>query len=389
MIIKKRKDTQKWGYEISFRGRRFRKSGWNTRDDAQKAGEELLGRLRREISMAERDPSLSLVEAVNGFMKYSARIGKSENRLRGLYSNFKSFVLPFFTAEKRLKDITHNDIETFIDHQMKRDISKTTINHYVTDLNALLNWAVKEELIDSNPMIRVVRKRIRPERVIKKGFTPEQIKVCESALEGEERLFFRVLLFTGARLKEALSISWDDVDYEAKEVILRGTKAEGALRVIAMSNGLYETLKALENYRIDTHWIFHHPDKSKILRRDRLFKKITNRTGIKITAKDLRNVFASTIAMGSEKTRPDVQTVSDLLGHTNLTTTKKYLYSLKANRRAAVSVLDDVFTEGNDTETNTKTKKDLEETSKSLNSWWRCRELNPGHYGYEPYALTI
>ncbi len=21
--------------------------------------------------------------------------------------------------------------------------------------------------------------------------------------------------------------------------------------------------------------------------------------------------------------------------------------------------------------------------------WWRCRELNPGHYGYEPYALTI
>lgn len=20
--------------------------------------------------------------------------------------------------------------------------------------------------------------------------------------------------------------------------------------------------------------------------------------------------------------------------------------------------------------------------------WWRCRDLNPGHYGYEPYALT-
>ena len=20
--------------------------------------------------------------------------------------------------------------------------------------------------------------------------------------------------------------------------------------------------------------------------------------------------------------------------------------------------------------------------------WWRCRESNPGHYGYEPYALT-
>jgi len=54
--------------------------------------------------------------------------------------------------------------------------------------------------------------------------------------------------------------------------------------------------------------------------------------------------------MGSEKTRPDVQTVNDLLGHTNLTTTKKYLYSLKENRRAAISVLDDVLVEENDTE---------------------------------------
>jgi len=21
--------------------------------------------------------------------------------------------------------------------------------------------------------------------------------------------------------------------------------------------------------------------------------------------------------------------------------------------------------------------------------WWRCRELNPGHCGYEPHALTV
>ena len=280
MRIKKRKDTQKWGYSFSFRGKRFRKSGWNTRDDAQKAAEELLARLRRDIALAERAPSISLVEAVNGFMKYSARTGKSENRLRGLYSNFRSFVLPFFTPSMRLRDITHQGIENFIDQQMKRNISRTTVHHYVTDLNALLNWAVKEELVDSNPMVRVSRKRIRPERVIKKGFTPEQIKTCEAALEGEERLFFRFLLFTGARLTEALSATWENVDYKGKEIILRGTKTEGSLRIIAMSNGLYDTLKALENYKIDTPLIFHHPDGKQILRRDKVFKKITAKTGI-------------------------------------------------------------------------------------------------------------
>ena len=307
------------------------------------------------------------VDAVNGFLESSARTGKSENRLRGLVSNFKSFILPFFSADKRLKDITHKDIEAFIDAQFKRDISKNTIHHYVTDLNALLNWAVKEEIIDVNPMKKVSRKRIRPQNIIKNGFTPEEIKKAESALEKEELLFFRFLLFTGERLTEALSTKWDDVNYEKREIIIRGTKTEGSLRRLDMCDGLYETLKGLEVYKTESPFVFHRKkgkrvlkrDKifKRILRRDKIFKKITMNTGIKITAKDLRDVFATTIAMGSENNRPDVQTVSELLGHTNLITTKKYLYSLKEKRMKAVSVMDDIY--GTESGTDTK-NKDLE-----------------------------
>ncbi len=357
MQIKKRKDTGKWGYQICIHGKRYRQSGWNTRDDAQKAGEDLQGKLRREISMAASGSNMACVEAVNGFLEYSARIGKSKNRLRGLVSNFKSFILPFFSADKRLKDITHKDIEAFIDAQFKRDISKNTIHHYVTDLNALLNWAVKEEIIDVNPMKKVSRRRIRPQRIIKRGFTPEEIRKAESALEKEELLFFRFLLFTGKRLTEALSTKWDDVNYENREIIIRGTKTEGSLRQLDICDGLYATLKGLEAYKTDSPFIFHHSDGKRILRRDKIFKKIKIKTGIKITAKDLRDVFASTIAMGSENNRPDVQTVSDLLGHTNLKTTTKYLYSLKEKRMKAVSVLDDIY----GTENGTEIKKDSEE----------------------------
>jgi len=307
--------------------------------------------------MAASGSSMACVEAVNGFLAYSARIGKSKNRLRGLYSNFHSFLLPFFTAGKRLKDITHNDIESFIDEQCKRAISKNTINHYVTDLNTMLNWAVKEEIIDINPMKKVSRKRIRPEKIMKNGFTPEEIKKAESTLEKEELLFFRFLLFTGERLTEALSSKWSDVNYENREIIIRGTKTEGSLRRLDMCDGLYMTLKGLEAYKIDSPYIFHHSDGRRILWRDKMFKKIKIKTGIKITAKDLRDVFATTIAMGSENNRPDVQTVSDLLGHTNLITTKKYLYSLKEKRMKAVSVLDDIY--GTENGTDTK-NKDLE-----------------------------
>ena len=252
MPIKKRKDTGKWGYQICFHGKRYRQSGWSTKDEAQKEAEDFQGKLRREASLAASGSAITFIEAVNGFLAYSARIGKSENRLRGLYSNFHSFLLPFFTAEKRLKDITHNDIEAFIDEQCKRTVSKNTITHYVTDLNAMLNWAVKEEIIDINPMKKVSRKRIRPEKIMKQGFTPEEIKMAESALDKEERLFFRFLLFTGERLTEALSSKWSDIDYKNREIIIRGTKTEGSLRRLDMCDGLHSTLKGLEAYKTES-----------------------------------------------------------------------------------------------------------------------------------------
>jgi len=252
MQIKKRKDTGKWSYQICFHGKRYRQSGWSTKDEAQKEAEDFQGKLRREASLAASGSAITFIEAVNGFLAYSARIGKSENRLRGLYSNFHSFLLPFFTAEKRLKDITHNDIEAFIDEQCKRTVSKNTITHYVTDLNAMLNWAVKEEIIDINPMKKVSRKRIRPEKIMKQGFTPEEIKMAESALDKEERLFFRFLLFTGERLTEALSSKWSDIDYKNREIIIRGTKTEGSLRRLDMCDGLHSTLKGLEAYKTES-----------------------------------------------------------------------------------------------------------------------------------------
>ena len=367
MQIRKRKDTGKWGYQICSHGKRYRESGWSTKQEAQDAAEAVLSRLRREMSLATSGSNMSFVEAVNGFLAYSARIGKSENRLRGLHSNFESFLLPFFTAAKMLKDITHNDIDAFIDKQLKRQIKRNTINHYVTDLNALLNWALKEEIIDVNPMKKVSRKRIRPERIIKRGFSPEEIKKCESVLDNEELLFFRFLLFTGARLTEALSARWDDVDYANREIVLRGTKTEGSLRQMSICNSLYYTLKGLEAYKIDCPYVFHHSDGRKILRRDKLFVKIYKKTGIKITAKDLRDVFASTIGMGSENNRPDVKTVSLLLGHTNLTTTDKYLYSPKEKKMKAVSVLDAIYGEKQGTGHATEQKKDLSESLSPCN----------------------
>ncbi len=384
MPVTRRKDTGKWGYRHYYHGNNYRKHAWETRDEAVEAYQEFLDRLKREVPII--DSNITLVEVVNKFLEYSARIGKSDWRLKALYCNFKSFIIPFFSENRRLKDVNHLDIESFIDAQIKRPITRNTINHYITDLNALFNWAIKEEIIAVNPLRKINRKRIRPEIIIKEGHAPEQIKICESALNEEGLLFFRFLKYTGARLSEALTAKWEDVNYKNLEMVLRGTKTEGSYRKVDMSKGLFETLKALEKYKGDSPFLFHHENGSRIMRKDKLFKKIHKLTGIKITAKDLRDYFASIIAMGTAEFRPDIVTVSELLGHKNLNTTKKYLFSLKERRMMAVSVLDRV-----EISTNISTGQGINEVGKGSNpyvTWWRCRDLNPGHCGYEPHALT-
>ena len=123
------------------------------------------------------------------------------------------------------------------------------------------------------------------------------------------------------------------------------------------------------------------------MRRDKVFKRISELTGIAISSKDLRDYFGSMVAMGLDGNKPDIVTVSRMLGHTNLMTTNKYMYALKESMEKAVSVLDglEAISPKNSPESK---KKGLAHELNPSNHWWRCPDSNRGHCGYEPHALT-
>ena len=121
---------------------------------------------------------------------------------------------------------------------------------------------------------------------------------------------------------------------------------------------------------------FIKKDGSRILRKDKLFKKITKLTGIKITAKSLRDYFTSIVEMGDDVHRPDTVTVMKITGHTLKATHEKYLFTLEERQRKAVGVFDRI--EG--ISTNISTGENVAEGNKGAKpckNWWRCREAEP------------
>jgi integrase len=245
-------------------------------------------------------------------------------------------------------------------------------------------------LIKANPLdVSQLREFIGSTKNKKPPLDLGAVERAAAALTGEERVYFDFMRFLGPRKDEANRAEWDDINFETALVHIRGTKTDEADNYLPLSPYLLDALRTLKE-NSTSKYVF--PGKSKktkgkrIYSRARLFQKIERLTsscrdcggtkiakrrhcldckkieavsrthycskcksknvhegigcigcgstnlnpGIKLRPKDLRDVFASTV-----KTQ-DPRVLMDLMRHTNLNTTTKYLRSVNEAMRDAV-----------------------------------------------------
>ncbi|NLI13147.1 MAG: site-specific integrase [Peptococcaceae bacterium] len=155
-------------------------------------------------------------------------------------------------------------------------LSATTIQHHARVLNTVLEYAVKRQLIPSNPA-----KYAKPEPPKKKDiqfFSETHIAKLTEILE-EESLLNKVLvnlaLSTGARAGELAALTWDDIDEEKRTVrinksaqyipgqgsFVKQTKTESSKRTVTVSASVIFLLKQLkgeweaQKEELGTKWI--------------------------------------------------------------------------------------------------------------------------------------
>ncbi len=106
-------------------------------------------------------------------------------------------------------------------------LAPNTVNSYLSNLIAMLNWAMKEEWIEKNPASGLVDKNLPT--VQRRGFTPSELETIFGALGTERRaLHWRwwvcaLGLYTGARLNELCQLRTADLHEEDGVPFLRVT----------------------------------------------------------------------------------------------------------------------------------------------------------------------
>lgn len=111
-------------------------------------------------------------------------------------------------GEHSLTRLSGDDLRRYRLALERRGLKPLTVTHVLSDLRALLLWALSERLIAHTPFPRRLLPRVS--EAPPRGFSAEELRVLMS-LPGERGFVLRLLLATGLRWSEACRACADDV----------------------------------------------------------------------------------------------------------------------------------------------------------------------------------
>lgn len=222
----------------------------------------------------------------------------------------------------------------------QRQVSNGTINNYLRNLRAYFAWLTEEEILKSTPMKRI--KPLPEERKPREYMENDEVKHLLHSLdksyfpEYRDYIAIMLMLDSGTRLGETLSIEIEQVNLIEKCVFLPANKTKGrkARTVYFSSKTAAEVRRWLEfkDRYCDSDYVFpvkHSGGELHTSDFERNFRKYLKRIGVKkhITPHTLRNNFAKRCLLAGM----DIYTLSRILGHTSVEVTEKAYLDITDN----------------------------------------------------------
>jgi len=273
---------------------------------------------------------------------------------------------------RKLDAITALDVERWRSRLVERGLSHETINRDISSIKACLNRAVDWEILDRNPLAKV--KKAKTDDCLKVRYlTDDEEKRLRSALAAREErrcserdsanrwrrsrryptlADLRKLSFTdhlkplillsintGARRGELFDLTWENVDLDRRILTVTGATAKSRrTRHIPLNR---EATSVLNAWRDQTKrrrgLVFLNDDGKRFDRVNTSWRRLLKDAGISdFRWHDMRHHFASRLVMGGV----DLNTVRELLGHSDYAMTLRYAHLAPEHKMKAVEVLD-------------------------------------------------
>jgi len=254
-------------------------------------------------------------------------------------------LMPVF-SNTQLRLISKDSVQSFLTAKAHGDSSWKTVKHIRTVFGSILEAAVRDELLASNP----VRKTRQPRRAPvedKAPISPESLRALLERLPEPSRSIATLLAMTGLRVGELLALRWQDIDFDKGFFSVRQTVYEGhfdvpkskrSKRTLPLGPRCAQIFESLRKPGVDpSALVFSTRSGSPLSRRNLLNRQLKPTCiALGLTGANwhwLRHAHATLL----DSVGAPLGTVQALLGHASSEVTREiYIGSVPEDARTAV-----------------------------------------------------
>ena len=347
-----------WRYDFTLKGQRYTSNWLKTKSEAKRAEEKRKEEIKNPSTVAETPTDMAFFDLLNRRLGY-VQAYKSGRYYADYVSLGKRLVKEW--REYTCSQITPNMIQDFLIRRAR--VSAVTANKELRYTRALFNFGIKQGLIKNNPTQGLEFMPV--ERRLKHIPSKKDVAKVLLAAEPDTRDYLVAIIDTMARVGEINRLTWSDVDFTGKYVVLYTRKKKGGHltpRKVPMTSRLFNPLSKRHRSRDkDKPWVFWQSYWSRKEKkfvegpyqdRKKFMTTLCRKAGVRyFRFHALRHFGASML----ERENVSIGSIQRLLGHENRSTTEIYLHSIGEAEREAMAVFEKALQDGDQDESLTQT----------------------------------
>lgn len=257
-----------WLVDYKDRAGKRHQIAFPSKAEADAAGDKIKG----ELGAGTHTPvsaSKTVKEAADIWLANCTGLGGHEKLERSTIEEYQRHVDLYIAPKEgdhgigniKLAKLTRPDVTAFLQRLADKGLSPAMVRKVRVSLGALLNEAVEQALVGQN-VARIGRRRSsattkRHRKRLKAGIdfpTKDEIDRMIEAADDKFRPALMTLIYTGIRTSELRGMTWDAIDFKARELrvyqradrwnVIGPPKSDSSNRTIEMADQLVKELRA-------------------------------------------------------------------------------------------------------------------------------------------------
>lgn len=254
-------------------------------------------------------------------------------------------VLSNISVVPKLRDVTPEQVKSFLGFLGTQNYSKSTIARKLATLRSFYKFCMRRGYVQAHPLAAI--RTPKQEKRLPKYLELDQISRLLSTpddgtlLGSRDRAILEVLFSTGVRVSELVDLNFEDVDFEGHTIRVRGkgkkqrTAPIGMTAIAALQKYLELRRSDARSATFDQYALFVNKHGQRLSTRSvrRKLDKYLAEAGLdpSISPHTLRHSFATHMLNNGA----DLRSVQELLGHQSLSTTQVYTHLTTPRLKAA------------------------------------------------------